>query len=482
MDLYPPGWQYAEQDKAKVEPEEEDLIKSLVDKAISAGILQRRQGRRVEHKFTGVFDQAPGVFGAHLVVTGKIDLLEPPDTVIDHKTTKEMRYALSEEKLRDDNQLLFYAKVLADDYPEQQTFKLAHINYAKDKAKIDRREVEVTRAEVDARFEVIRGLARDMQALASQGLREDQWAQVPGALQGHGSGPERCAFPYGKGCRYLSICARTECGGGSDADQVKSFRRRYLRLAGVEFPTEESVKMGLRDKLSKITGQAPAEPEKKDESIQVLLDQITELGQAQDKLETLELKEGLPMGPVVEVKPETAKRKQRKPCSVCQQPIKAGEDFAAFGADGKKHLTCPTVSRMAQEVAVATVNALTDREIDNRPDEEVFQETINAPDPKLIVLRGCAITKEDVQTGSPLPLLSLTDVMDAALDIAGNTREEFYKADVWQRRDALKAIGQKIAERLGSAYVLARKDLDGDEAALVSAISPFATLEIGALA
>lgn len=509
VDLYPAGWQYAGQDMARIEEADEEVIRSLVQQAIDEGYLVRLPGRQVERKFMGVLVWKPeplwldadlakvrNTFGPHIVITGKIDLAVPPGAIVDHKGTKSMRYALSEAKLADNNQLLLYAKVLADEHPEQEEFTLTHITYDRTAVKVRRTTATVTRGEINERFERLKALAVDMQALLSQDRAEGEWAKVPGAIDGKGAGPRRCS--EFNGCRFLPICARSECGGGSDADQIKHFRRRYLRLAGVPIQPEESVTMGLKDKLAKLRGEIAAEPPKAIE--EASLEEVKEalpdfpeeqagpdffpeipfvpISEASAEVQRYLKAAGAPAELEVRVVKEpavvvstTAQRKQRKPCVKCEKPIEKGQDFAFEGEDGKRHLTCPVQKQYApivRDTAEAVVG-------DVKPDPRV--RIFDGPR----ILHGCSIAK---CTGGLPQVYTVPDALRLAVEeIAGNTLEEFYQADVWKRRDGLKQIGRKIADRLGGAYVLARPGaMDGDEIALVAAISPYSSLEIGAVA
>jgi hypothetical protein len=100
-----------------------------------------------------------------------------------------------------------------------------------------------------------------------------------------------------------------------------------------------------------------------------------------------------------------------------------------------------------------------------------------------IILHGCAITKPMIADGTIILPVTVSELLKLVVEeIGGNTLEEFYTADVWKRRDNLLKIGKQIAERIGAAYVLARGQMTQDELALVAAISPYSSMEIGAVA
>ncbi len=127
-DLYPPGWnlvvavsrggafveellgdQITEADLRDVQeilvlPEDEEvLVRTLVQSAITGGVIERRPGGKVEEGF-----ELP-VFDGHLMI-GYIDYGDAI-TVEDHKTSKSKKYLLSKKALVGDIQLMVYAKV-----------------------------------------------------------------------------------------------------------------------------------------------------------------------------------------------------------------------------------------------------------------------------------------------------------------------------------------------------------------------------------
>ena len=108
VEYFPEGW---DQDPALgiVLPAEADQIRRLFQQAIEDGILVRPPGSieegdyLVEHRYTRIL--RPGV-EEH----GVIDLLKPSG-IDDHKSTSKRRWALTEEKLARDAQMLSYGNV-----------------------------------------------------------------------------------------------------------------------------------------------------------------------------------------------------------------------------------------------------------------------------------------------------------------------------------------------------------------------------------
>lgn len=136
VDLYPKGWEYPKDkftkkpSKACVSPEEQAIIKLLIAKAIEEGVLLKIPGRKLEHKISKweVFKD--------IVINGFIDVLEP-GAIVDHKTTKDMKWAKnakpaseSKNSLLNNIQLMLYAywKYTEDGHPVDQPLLLRH-NY-----------------------------------------------------------------------------------------------------------------------------------------------------------------------------------------------------------------------------------------------------------------------------------------------------------------------------------------------------------------
>lgn len=500
VDLYPPGWEYATQDNRRLEPGDDEKVKALVEAAERQGFLARRPGQEVERPFGVVMDPEGPVY-----FNGKVDLKDGGE-ILDHKTVKSMRYAESDAKRKDNSQLLAYAHLFG-------ATKVSHLVYDRTSGRVDYRSSDVTPEETKARWDRLTASAREMRELAYRGLREDQWAQVPCAMDGAGAGPGACS-EYG-GCRYLSICSRQET--------VEKFRRRYLRLAGVVI--EEENMGSLSDLLSNLGGTIPVptgtDPRPKVEETQGIAPPPAEPAEdleAPDPRcpacdETGRSSKGgycvCPMGTrraqedkkaellAVDQRKTTAERKQKKPCTKCSGPIEKGQDYVSDG-DGKRHVECPPMATSIGDLkitdpALAKVMRQAAERVEeiSKANQEIGTATIlmdekhvagpvptaEAPPPNIRILHGAAILKE---VGTSDPSYTAAEVLAIALQIAGNTLQEFYAADCWKRRDALKGLGKQVAHNLGDAYVIVRGS-DQDEQALIAGLAPYASLEIAGL-
>jgi hypothetical protein len=160
LELYPEGWERpinrytGKPTEEIVTLEEQAIIKALISKAITEGVLMRVEGRQIERKIDR-FEIYPGV-----VLNGFIDLLEP-DAIRDHKTTKSMEWAKStkrdaKESLYKNVQLMTYAYwyYMEGGHSKELPLKLSHQYFATnpDKTHVEKREISVTWAEVEEFF------------------------------------------------------------------------------------------------------------------------------------------------------------------------------------------------------------------------------------------------------------------------------------------------------------------------------------------
>lgn len=163
--------------------------------------------------------EIPTYLGGPLWV-GYIDLMwhSPPGhvTVIDHKTRSDFRYTLTSEQLQTDLQLSSYARAAAIEWPEADTFLVAH-NYiltprphAKEQKKPRAKLISATlnRAQVDSLWESSLESVREMNKLYQLGVKTPI-EQIP-------YNANECP-KYG-GCDF-----RKHCGFVEPADKFFSF-------------------------------------------------------------------------------------------------------------------------------------------------------------------------------------------------------------------------------------------------------------------
>ncbi|CAK0762291.1 hypothetical protein CCP3SC1AL1_3080002 [Gammaproteobacteria bacterium] len=158
VELYPEGWERpvnrftGEPSKESVGLEEQALIKALISKAISEGVLMRVAGRQIEKRISK-FPILEGV-----LLNGFIDLLEP-GAIRDHKSTKDMKWAKSakrnaKESLYNNDQLMVYGYwyYVEGGYDKTKPLTFSHQYFVKsqDNPHVEKREVQVTWAEVEA--------------------------------------------------------------------------------------------------------------------------------------------------------------------------------------------------------------------------------------------------------------------------------------------------------------------------------------------
>lgn len=301
VDLYPPGWHIAHSDKpdepadGEISIAEQDLVKKLIATAIENGVLERIPARQVEYNFRrtliklacptcqgqGGFDaglhietieQRPEDWvpcqtcggdgkGTHVEIQGFIDLVGYGQ-IQDHKTTKNMRYAKSKEKLRVNRQVLIYAKAAIEEYKEQgmalpATMILRHNVYCKDPddLRVRKTEVEVSIAEIDEAWKKVEANAVQMDHYRR--VAED-WNNLPDPPSKH----EACnAFG---GCPYMTICSGQESTTGyrNRVDSFISSRYRSLTINGTPLSGDPQMTtmqgQSFGDRLAAARGGPPA--------------------------------------------------------------------------------------------------------------------------------------------------------------------------------------------------------------------------------
>jgi hypothetical protein len=237
VDLYPPGWHIAkakwgEGEDGECSPIEQDLIKQLIQAAIENGILERLPGREVEKSFRKTVIQlgCPGCDGsggtdegtecphckgdgkgAHVEIQGFIDIVFR-DRVDDHKSIKSMKWAKSPNKLRQNLQMLIYAKEAIDGCRARGevvplAVTLRHNQFCKDPddLRVRKTEVTVTTLEIEGTWERVQQMAKRMDHWRRTAER---WTDLPEPRTGN-----QACNAYG-GCAFQSICLGQESEEG----------------------------------------------------------------------------------------------------------------------------------------------------------------------------------------------------------------------------------------------------------------------------
>ena len=209
VELYPEGWRVMTNrfDKSgtlyKVSDSEAALIKVLIQKAITDGVLVREPGRTVEREFeTVIFTKGY----AKVILKGFVDL-DTQRGIEDHKTTKNKKYLLSKAKLKKSIQMMGYAY---ERYLQghQGSIWICHNGYVKDfdSPLVRKTDVEVTQIEVMEFFnDKILPIIKLMFKYYTEypPARLDKWRNVPPANNANQS----CNHHYGAACPYVMICS-----------------------------------------------------------------------------------------------------------------------------------------------------------------------------------------------------------------------------------------------------------------------------------
>lgn len=208
VELYPEGWRVMQNrfDKSgtlyKVSDSEAALIKVLIQKAITDGVLVREPGRTVEREFeTIIFTKGY----AKVILKGFVDL-DTQRGIEDHKTTKNKKYLLSKAKLKKSIQMMGYGyeRYLKG---HKGNLWLCHNGYVKDfdaplvrKTDVEVKQIEVMEFFNDKILPTVKLMFRYYTEYPP--ARLDKWRNVPPANNANQS----CNHHYGAPCPYMMIC------------------------------------------------------------------------------------------------------------------------------------------------------------------------------------------------------------------------------------------------------------------------------------
>ena len=258
VELYPDGWSKVEERPGQwiwLDAAEQDILQRLVRQAISEGYLTRWPHRKMEYRFGAHRDgDEPIVLveehrGIRVLLRGYIDVLLRL-SVIDFKTTKKRRYALSANKLAQSTQMLIYAGVLQRVRAQlgmepAGDIGLYHITFCRDPTDpfVRRTHAEVTAREVEHAWQEFAEKAKRMVDIAidfpaepdtgwRSGLKttpplfgkprllpgDEHWFSVPGPEEN-----SNACNAYG-GCPRMQVC--------TGRDSVSNHRAMMERLSG----------------------------------------------------------------------------------------------------------------------------------------------------------------------------------------------------------------------------------------------------------
>lgn len=229
--LYPPGWHIVEDEKSHTHEEmttaEQDDIRRLFDSAVANGTLIRRPGRQIESPMIRPMFE---VDGHKVVIKGFIDVATA-ERVEDHKTSKDRKYFLSKNKLKDDIQVLLYAaevlfRAAERGEPTPPKVTVRHNQFLKASSGFTKfTEVDVTVEDIQRNWQRCMAMAQDMYKHHLRAGPDDYNLVVKNL---------NSCNAYG-GCPYIPICS------GMETPEV--FRRRMERIAdaGRPRPTQQTI-------------------------------------------------------------------------------------------------------------------------------------------------------------------------------------------------------------------------------------------------
>ena len=244
VNLYPPGWQWCPEKLARVTPEDERIIKKVVNKAAADGVLERIPRRKIEQKFYALVQPEPAAFGSVplLQIVGTVDYMAP-GMVIDHKGIKDQGYRLVENPESDNYlgknfQVRLYARAMQNQFniPHDKDVILRHNYYNRITGEVSKRQVTVTGRAIQKTVNKAFRLAKEMHGWAQtprgDGSKKGQgnYKTIPAAIDGDGAGAKACNG-YG-GCPYLSVCLGSK---SVDTYRTNKLRERLPAQAGKDF-------------------------------------------------------------------------------------------------------------------------------------------------------------------------------------------------------------------------------------------------------
>lgn len=228
LDPFLPGW------AGDLYPADQDLIKRLLSKAIDKGVLKRNPKQWVEAEIWMDLLAEEGEFPA-VKLQGFIDVAHERG-IDDHKTTKSLKWAKTPEQLRQNTQLLVYAKAWLEDrrmdkIPDPPNVEMRHHYYVKDAydPQVETRAADppLTPREIDEAWEELRRQSAKMRLLPvlkapkDDVQAQDIWPTVEAAGSPSDARTRRGACGDYGGCEFAELCG----GGQSIADYRREFDR-----------------------------------------------------------------------------------------------------------------------------------------------------------------------------------------------------------------------------------------------------------------
>lgn len=136
--------------------------------------------------------------------------------ILDHKTTSSFKYAKTEDELKENLQLLIYARHVLETYPSEDEIRLTHVSYlTKTPYKAIKRSVVVSREHVYEKFESILETVRLMLLASEQDVHQMEKN-------------EKFCWSYGKKCSYYDDCMITINNKG-----VSKMSKKHLEVIDI---------------------------------------------------------------------------------------------------------------------------------------------------------------------------------------------------------------------------------------------------------
>jgi len=518
VDLYPDDWQKAlnrfdGKPEGEISEAEQAQVKKLITAAIESGVLERRSDRGVERSFSESILSMEEV-GTAVTIVGFIDL-EHVGEIQDHKTTSAMKWAKSPAALRENVQMLIYAKQHIEFLKERGAAVPAEINlrhnyYCKDwkKPEVRKVEVQVSVAQIEAEWKRVLEDAREMVVLRD--TIEDGLSEIPDPDMTH----DNPCMAYG-GCAYRRICSRTETletylnrldsyskGGYIDPQAQTDKPAMYATRTKDQSMSSTSFEAKLAAKRNKKGAAAPAAPT----LMPPRLEPKT-AGPSEGPSSVDEAVLGSPPPWTHEGCPACKGcgfNTKGNPCAICQHktgisvnlykliPNDDGTVTWIEEADTDNNGVSPLPGQQAPVKVSETAPPLPEPEPEpaapeseaeeekpkrkrGRPRKAVEVREVRAPMGFTLLINCNPIG----YNGEVLPLSAFLNFLGKQMAEENNS-ESFYDLNVFDRRDALKKAAPKfVAELEGKMVVAEGIGLgESDTKALTDALRPFANMVI----
>ena len=462
VDLFPPGWEkvreFGRDTGRELNMQEQAIAKKLIAQAIEDGFLQRPPARSIERYVKIPVDDGVDIHGY-------IDV-HSPGLILDHKTTKNPKWAMSAKKLSQDPKMLCYAVMEQVEAPGTPvTLRLDYYDKSLSKRPFKVETCLKPQRVIDFRSEVLEPSARHIR---QSDLSPDDWAEVEGPRA------KGACDAYG-GCPFAKICSRV-----CTVDQYQNPEPKKKR-------TPEVAKFKKRPKFdADAAAPAPAPAPTPAPTTAPTPVAAPVPAPAAPAAAPADTGGDVPPWAVGACRACSGKgfNKTGAPCRACDVVSgrtggRTSSEFETWVDDGGvtrwkeasgQDTTAPApapaapVAPEAPPAPVATPTPPTPVEAK----EDTVPATEEAEEGFTLYL-GCQ--PEGIKTTSIAEIIHLH-----GLSFSGG----FYSTNAFERRDRLADNAFEIAAGLGNGHIIAPAQLTPDELVLVAALRPLAKLVISA--